>query len=140
MSAAMITSLVISTSDSLDESERLRTLKQFSAICSSMKLDKTLLVGNMKDNGLQQYSGEDARKFQVSLRYSYIRTAFKTEKGYVGIGPAVMNEHDIVCILFGEESPFILRPMDDHYLLFGDCFILGIMIGEAMGEFNKGMP
>jgi hypothetical protein len=38
---------------------------------------------------------------------------------------------DLVCILFGGEVPFILRPKGEHYERIGCCYVPGIMDGEA---------
>jgi hypothetical protein len=50
----------------------------------------------------------------------------------MGLGPNAMQTGDVVCILFGCKVPYILRPVDGHYLLVGDAYIHGIMDGEAM--------
>ena len=55
-----------------------------------------------------------------------------TEKGYYVLGPSPLEEGDIVCVLFGCKVPFCLRPMGGRYLLVGECYVHGIMDGEAM--------
>jgi hypothetical protein len=39
------------------------------------------------------------------------RRFFTTEKGYMGIGPPVVQTGDITCVLFGGEVPYVLRPV-----------------------------
>lgn len=39
---------------------------------------------------------------------------------------------DVVCVLFGNKVPFCLRPMGRRYLLVGECYVHGLMKGEAM--------
>ncbi len=61
-----------------------------------------------------------------------------TERGYYVLGPKVMEEGDIVCVLSGGKMPFCLRPWRDHqYLLVGECYVHGFMDGEAMEMLNR---
>ncbi|KAH0536831.1 hypothetical protein FGG08_006329 [Glutinoglossum americanum] len=62
------------------------------------------------------------------------RTFFITTKGYMGIGPGDMAKGDPAVILYGARTPFILRPVGSggKWQLVGDCYIHGIMAGEAI--------
>ncbi|KAM0426437.1 hypothetical protein ACHAPT_008128 [Fusarium lateritium] len=58
---------------------------------------------------------------------------FLTSRGYVGLGPAAMEDGDLVVILYGSHVPFVLRPRDgDKYQLLGEAYVHGIMDGEFM--------
>jgi len=61
-----------------------------------------------------------------------------TTKGYIGLGPATMQPGDLVCILFGGITPFILRAKDDYYTLVGEAYVYGLMEGEAIREWQSG--
>lgn len=61
-----------------------------------------------------------------------------TSKGYYVLGPKVMQVGDIVCVLFGGKMPFCLRPWGRRYLLVGECYVHGLMKGEAMSLRNRG--
>ncbi|OTB05566.1 hypothetical protein M426DRAFT_319828 [Hypoxylon sp. CI-4A] len=62
----------------------------------------------------------------------------RTRKGYYVLGPAVMEEGDIVCVLFGGKMPFCLRPVgEQRYLLVGECYVHGLMEGEAMDMMTR---
>ena len=39
---------------------------------------------------------------------------------------------DIVVILYGWKTPFVLRPVSDGYRLIGECYVHGLMHGEAI--------
>lgn len=57
---------------------------------------------------------------------------FITENGYMGLGnPQVGDE---IWVLFGGNTPFVLRPDPKigHHFLLGECYLHGIMDGEAM--------
>jgi hypothetical protein len=59
-----------------------------------------------------------------------------TEKGYVGIVPINTRLGDAVFVPYGSPVPFVIRKIDEreaNYLLVGECYIHGIMAGEAMG-------
>jgi hypothetical protein len=73
-----------------------------------------------------------------SLRVCQNRRFFVTKKGYLGIGPATMKEGDVCCVLFGATVPFILRKLDSQYLLVGECYIHGVMRGEALKRCQSG--
>ncbi|KAI1359640.1 heterokaryon incompatibility protein-domain-containing protein [Xylaria arbuscula] len=62
----------------------------------------------------------------------------ETENGYYVLGPAVVEAGDIVCVLFGSKVPFCLRPVDEYYLLVGECYVHGLMKGEAMDSLSRG--
>ena len=66
------------------------------------------------------------------------RRLFYSKKGYFGLGPAVMQPGDIVCVLFGTQVPFILRRKDSCYQLVGQSYVHGIMHGEAINMLQDG--
>ncbi|KAF2121032.1 hypothetical protein BDV96DRAFT_566128 [Lophiotrema nucula] len=68
------------------------------------------------------------------------RKMFQTEDWKVGHGPATLDpgQEDVVCILQGAEVPFVLRPRgisrykNQSYEVVGECYVHGIMDGEAV--------
>jgi hypothetical protein len=48
-----------------------------------------------------------------------------------------MQEGDIICVPFGGKVPFSLKPLGDQYLLVGECYVHGLMDGEAMDMMNR---
>jgi hypothetical protein len=51
----------------------------------------------------------------------------------IGTGPEGLQVGDIVCVLYGGDVPFILRPdCQGHYTFIGECYVSGIMRGEAL--------
>lgn len=61
----------------------------------------------------------------------------RTSKGYYVLCPKVTQPGDIVCVLFGGKLPFCLRPLRDRYLLVGECYVHGLMNGEAMEMMSR---
>lgn len=56
--------------------------------------------------------------------------------GYIGLGPPNTQAGDLICILFGGQMPFILRPADagPHHTLIGECYVHSIMDGEVFED------
>lgn len=66
------------------------------------------------------------------------RVFARTEIGYYVLGPAVLEAGDKVCVLFGSKVPFCLRPMGRRYMLVGECYVHGLMKGEALDMLSRG--
>jgi hypothetical protein len=60
------------------------------------------------------------------------RRFFVTTRGYLGLGPQTMQVNDVVVVLFGGRTPFILRPWMGSYRFIGECYVHGIMAGEGI--------
>ena len=75
------------------------------------------------------------------------RHLFTTVSSYMGLAPGpaprrdqLRLEPDRVCVIPGGCTPFILRPVadgPDHFRLVGECFIYGLMDGEAFDPSAK---
>lgn len=75
------------------------------------------------------------------------RRLFFTKRGYMGIGPAAMRAGDAAYVFAGGHMPFVTRRRRvravpgvgrrECHELVGECYIHGIMDGEAMGEFKR---
>jgi hypothetical protein len=75
----------------------------------------------------------DPNGFQaIAQKWCSGRRFFRTAAGRMGIGPGPMKEGDLLCLLFGGGVPYILRAKDDRYLFIGDCYVDGLMEGQAM--------
>lgn len=60
---------------------------------------------------------------------------FRTNKGYIGLGPASAEEGDLVVVILGCEVPFLLRKEDGgNYRLIGEAYVHGIMFGELFAH------
>ena len=98
----------------------------------------------------------DLLKFQINFTITSVhRSFFVSEKGYFGLAPSQALPGDLICILFGGQTPFILRRLEnvhgtvleeiqeffggngEVYKVIGDCYVHGIMDGEAYEEFRR---
>lgn len=58
-----------------------------------------------------------------------------TKKGYMGMVPPLCKPTDVVCIIPGAETPYIIRRSSDDdntYELVGECYVHGMMDGEML--------
>ena len=67
------------------------------------------------------------------------RRIFLSDDGKAGLGPVVTRPGDVIAILFGSIVPFVLRPFDGPegrkcWKLVGECFVPGLMQGEAVEQ------
>lgn len=63
---------------------------------------------------------------------------FVTERGYMGMGSRAIDKDDFVCVFPGCNVPFILRKIDGCNVLRGECFVFGLMDGEAISALDDG--
>ncbi|KAJ9412705.1 hypothetical protein QL093DRAFT_2026840 [Fusarium oxysporum] len=59
---------------------------------------------------------------------------FVTKSGRFGIGPVDMEDDDQLCVLFGAEVPFLLRPKGNDYLVVRECYVHDMMEGNILRE------
>jgi len=48
----------------------------------------------------------------------------------------MMRKGDLICVLFGSKVPFMMRKVDDDFILLGECFFLGLIDGEAIDRLE----
>ncbi|KAF5601570.1 heterokaryon incompatibility 6 OR allele [Fusarium subglutinans] len=80
------------------------------------------------------------QRFEELVQASHDSKMFVMETGYVGFGPRCMRPGDIVCVLFGGRTPYVIRPtaVADEYLFLGPAYVHGLMDGEAIDAWEKG--
>ena len=55
-----------------------------------------------------------------------------TTLGYMGLCPMIAEEGDLICLLFGGATPYILRPKRNYFQFLGACYLHGRMDGSAI--------
>lgn len=80
--------------------------------------DEEVYTEVIADIFIQDYFNEDLSDGQ---RGALIRRFMVTRKGYMGRGPLEAREGDIAVVLFGAKVPFMLRKVEDKYILLGEC-------------------
>ncbi|KAF5685103.1 Het6 heterokaryon incompatibility [Fusarium denticulatum] len=79
------------------------------------------------------------QRFEELIRTSHDSKMFITETGYVGFGPRCLKHGDVVCVLFGGGTPYVLRPTaaPDEYLFLGPAYVHGLMDGETIDAWQS---
>jgi hypothetical protein len=68
-------------------------------------------------------------------KWSSRRRFCTTFKGRLACIPKGSREGDFICILFGGEVPYVLRPMNNgYYCVIGECYVDDIMHGESLSD------
>jgi hypothetical protein len=99
---------------------------------------------------------EDKRRWQryrdSAAQVCNKRKFYFTKKGFFGLGPGALREGDFVAVLLGADVPFVIRevvdsddesqeermrankpvPMDRKFQLIGECYVDGLMQGQAV--------
>jgi hypothetical protein len=81
----------------------------------------------------------DSKKFEYwSFMICDLRRLFWTENAVLGLGPQCMRAGDVVVVLHGGNTPYILRPKGDKYLFMGQAYVDDIMNGQLMEKLDRG--
>lgn len=72
---------------------------------------------------------------------NYGRRPIFTIGGFIGLGPRNTQEGDVVTVLFGGQTPYILRPicaegLFSKYRFIGECYVDTIMDGEVLEQWD----
>ncbi|KIW00557.1 uncharacterized protein PV09_07912 [Verruconis gallopava] len=70
----------------------------------------------------------------ITYNRSIGRSIFRTRRGYIGLGPPLLNIGDKVSLCKGGKLPLILRPKKRNWELIGDCYVHGMVKGELWDE------
>ncbi|KAJ4015526.1 hypothetical protein NW752_006986 [Fusarium irregulare] len=82
---------------------------------------------------------DDENPFSLHLDAAHERRLFfSKDLAYIGLGPKVVQQNDVICVLFGGATPFILRPSGDKYRFVGECYVFELMTGEAIQDWKSG--
>ncbi|KAH8745951.1 heterokaryon incompatibility protein-domain-containing protein [Hyaloscypha finlandica] len=96
-------------------------------------------VDELGDSDTPYWKSVHAQNYHSNFTEACLgRRFFVTKKGYFGIGPAELEEGDEIYILAGGKFPLVLRPSPESqpntFELVGDCYVHGVMDGEAVTE------
>lgn len=84
----------------------------------------------------QEWSATTFELSSIAKQVTQHRRLIKTSTAYLGIASYDTLPEDVVSILFGGSTPMILRSVNDHLPLAGECYVHGIMDGEALEGVN----
>ena len=79
-----------------------------------------------------------AKFMELHHRAAYGRRFFTSKQGYMGLGPVESRYGCVIVVLLGGRTPYILRKHGKHHYRFvGECFVHGLMNGEALNRDNN---
>lgn len=143
VSADLIASLILTcglNDGTRAEENLLRHFRNFYAYCEYKGFDRFALPSEVDGVSKKELAKQgDSFQFAADYEFVYGKKVFRTQRGYFGLGPHLMEYGDKICVLFGFPTPFILRRVNEHYLLIGECYAQGIMDGELVGKWRSGI-
>jgi hypothetical protein len=88
---------------------------------------------------INDYEGIHLLRFELALREAvHNRRFFITSDSGMGLGLDTMHENDRIALFLGAQVPFLIRQSEGNvYTLVGECYVHGIMDGEAMQDIMK---
>jgi hypothetical protein len=95
-------------------------------------LDRYGTEGHFGHDGSSKIFEQDA------IQHCRQRRMFWTSKGSLGLGPQCMRVDDIVVVLYGGNTPYVLRLRGDKFLFIGQAYIDNIMHGEVIDDLRTG--
>lgn len=105
------------------------------------KVDMDFTMGQLKStNKATEVGGETEEFHQRFYEVCKGRSFFSTRKGTFGLGPNRTKKGDLIVVLCGARTPFIMRKSQlpgkrgSVYRLIGEAYIQGIMDGEVSEE------
>jgi hypothetical protein len=87
---------------------------------------------------LRDLTEDDARNMSLSALSLISRRLVTTSTGYLGLAPEEAHNGDKVGVLYGCNFPVVLRPAGDSFQYIGECYIDGLMDGEAIDAQERG--
>lgn len=98
-------------------------------------LEVILYLATLHNDAAQ---GDWHRFREAAAEVCHMRKFFFSSKGFFGLGPAITQVDDLVCVLFGADTPFVLRRVGSRYKVVGECYVHGLMQGQARRAWRRG--
>jgi len=65
-------------------------------------------------------------------RAHHRRRPFVTDRKYIGVGPQAADRGDVLCVLHGGQTPYLIREVGHGlWTIIGECYVHGFMDGES---------
>ena len=65
------------------------------------------------------------------------RVLFISESGHIGMIPSDARPGDQIHLFLGSQFPLVLHPHGKAFELVGDCYLDGLMEGQAHGDLSS---
>lgn len=67
------------------------------------------------------------------------RALFATKDGYLGCAPNDVTEGDVVCMLYGGRTMYVLREEEGGYRFIGEAYVYDCMDGQVFEMLDQGL-
>jgi hypothetical protein len=123
--------------------EDLTTVSERSLLAPLLGPESSELSRSWSETFLDSTYCSDLSPYEYKYRRQEARAAtrrsfFVTPRGYMGLGPMSIQPGDAICILYGCDRPLILRRDGQLFAIIGECYVDGIMFGEALQGVKAG--
>jgi hypothetical protein len=98
---------------------------------SASLLLRDLMCGKRKGSWHELFSSREVNYTTLNRRL------IRTQRKYLGICCQYAQPGDRICVLFGAQVPFVLRPVGAYWEVIGEAYVHAVMDGEALYEEPK---
>jgi heterokaryon incompatibility protein (HET) len=88
--------------------------------------------------GNQPHAVDNVAELYRTYFFSRNRRLAYTEDGYMCLVSHQADVNDAIFMLFGGSVLYVLRPQGDDYVFIGECYVHGLMDGEALKFLEDG--
>ncbi len=91
-------------------------------------------IGELSSSSAYETVWKQFLSADVVLDRAVLRRLGRTAKGYLALLPLDAKVTDTIVLLQGGKTPYVIRRRDGLWEFVGDCYVHGIMDGEAWDE------
>lgn len=104
-------------------------------VLNSSSDDKSKSLGGTLEESSRLDLNPALYKSNTFEKYTKMQNLFVSLEGFLGLGPPGLQIGDIICLLFGGATPYILRELEPtRFTFLGNCLVYGVMSGEAIED------
>jgi hypothetical protein len=119
--------------------QRLDTLRH--VVCADIfewdgaaKRDHTVAWPRVNSWGRFEFSELDFVNNSDMDKATSLRRLMWLDNDMLGLGPAEASPDDVVSVLGGLQVPLVLRRVQQHFIIIGQCYVYGIMDGIMLWQ------
>ena len=103
-------------------------------------LSRLIHLQSFGDEGEYTFDSDSAQFKRDAYYACRQRRMFWTERGSYGLGPHSMRAGDSVVVLYGGNTPYVLRPRGREYIFMGQAYVDEIMNRELFQGSTSDVP
>lgn len=106
-------------------------ITQTEATTACLELEKVLAAFDSTEDPEPEGISQVTHFIERHTRLSRGRCVLQIADGTLVLGPKSTQIGDLVCVLFGFSTPFVLRKVEEHHVLLGECCAMSPMMEGA---------